>query len=540
MSPLGVLRSDGVAALTAVALLAPETVAFAQLAGVPPAQGLAAAPLCVIAYAVLGRSRQLIVGATAATAVLTSAAVTGLAADPAHRTAYAVALALLTGAILVVTGLLRCGFIARFLAPEALRGFLFGLAVVIVVRQVAVMADVHTRDGNVFVRGGDILRASGDWSLISLAVGVIALAALYLLERRLPRIPSTLIVLVAAAAAAYALGLQRHGLQYVPHVPAGLPLVRLPHLPADAWLHLIPAAAGLALIAFVLGHGVADRLRDDDQPALDANRDMTGLGVANLLAGMVGGPAVTGSPSASTAAVGAGARTRWLPIMSAGLLFTVAVWLTPLFTYLPEPVLAAVVIMAVRPFLSLAPLRTYYRRDRRAFAVAIVAVLGVVTLTLLPGLLLAVGLSLLIFIADAGHLRVSELGRSADGAYLALDAHPDLRTFDDLVILRPDGPLFFATTGQLRAAVEAAVAGVPRRVVILDLTASFSLRLSVVETLSALHRRLAGDGRELYFVHLYRQAGAAVSASDLAAVPAFTTLDAAIAAATPAPERSGS
>ncbi|WP_051367242.1 SulP family inorganic anion transporter [Hamadaea tsunoensis] len=537
MSLSGVLRSDGVAALTAVALLAPETVAFAQLAGIAPAQGLAAAPLCVIAYAVLGRSRQLIVGATAATAVLTSAAVAGLASDPVHRSAYAVALALLTGAILVVTGLLRCGFIARFLAPEALRGFLFGLAVVIVVRQAAVMVDVHTRDGNVFVRGHDILRAHSGWSLVSLAVGVVALAALYLLERRLPRVPSSLIVLVAAAAAAYALGLHRYGLHHVPQVPAGLPLVRLPHLTAGAWLHLLPAAAGLALITFVLGHGVADRLRDDDQPALDANREMTGLGVANLLAGLVGGAAVTGSPSASTAAAGAGARTRWLPIMSAGLLLVVAVWLTPLFTYLPEPVLAAVVIMAVRPFLSLAPLRTYYRRDRRAFAVAMAAVLGVVTLTLLPGLLLAVALSLLIFIADAGHLRVSELGRSADGAYLALDAHPDLRTFAGQVILRPDGPLFFATTGQLRAAVDAAVAGVPRRVVILDLTASFSLRLSVVDALIALHRRLAADGRDLYFVHLYRNANVAVSASDLAAVPAFTTIDAAVQAAITPTER---
>ena len=380
-----VIRTEVVAALTAVALLAPETVAFAQIAGVPPARALAAAPLGVLAFAVFGRSRRLIVGATAATAVISSAAVLGLSGDSEQRARLAVGLALVTGALLLVAGLLRCGFVAHFLAPEALRGFLFGLAVVIVVRQAAVIVDVSTRTGNVFVRGWDILSRAPQWSVTSSVIGVLALLALLVLEVWLPRIPATLVVLAGAAAVSASLHLDRHGVAHVAPVPAGWPKMHVPQLAVDAWVGLVPTAAGLALIVFVLGHGVADRIRTADEAPLPPNRELVGLGIANLLAGAVGGMAVSGSPSASSAARDAGGHTRWLPVLSSGLLLLVAVVLTPAFTLLPEPVLAAVVIMAVRPFLAIGGLRTYLRRDRRGLAIASSAALGVVTFTLIPG-----------------------------------------------------------------------------------------------------------------------------------------------------------
>ncbi|MCT9934473.1 SulP family inorganic anion transporter [Planotetraspora sp. A-T 1434] len=529
-----VLGVEIVAALTAVALLAPETVAFAQIAGVPPAYGLAAAPLCVLAYAVLGRSRRLVVGATAATAVISSAAVLGLSPDPVQRMRLAAALALATGALLVVTGLLRCGFIARFLAPEALRGFLFGLAVVIVVRQVAVLVDVETRAGDVFVRAWDVVHAVPRWNLASLATGLVALLALVVLETWLPRVPATLLVLVVAAAASSALQLERHGVRHVADVPAGLPRLRLPQLSAGEWLGLVPTAAGLALIVFVLSHGVAERLRDADEAPLNADREMIASGVANLLAGMFGGLAVSGSPSASSAArVAGGGRTRWMPVLCAALLLLVALALAPAFRLLPEPALAAVVITAVRPFLALDPLRTYLVRDRRGFAVAGSAVLGVMMFTLIPGLLIAVVLSLLIFIADTSRLRVSELGRTRDGtAYLAIERFPDLVSTDGVTILRPDGQLFFANVDRLSAAVDAELARDDRAhdALVLDLAASFELRLNVIDALIDIRRRVEHRGRVLMFAHLYLDARDAIVDSPLAGVPAFPTLDAAVEA----------
>jgi SulP family sulfate permease len=511
------VRTELVAALTAVALLAPETVAFALIAGVPPERGLAAAPLCVLAYALLGRSPRIIVGATAATAVI-------CAATPGSPDRV-VALTLMAGAILLVTGLLRAGFTARFLAPEALRGFLFGLAVVIVVRQAAVLVDVPTRTGDVFVRIRDILAAVPRWNLEALITGLVALVALIVLERWLPRVPATLIVLLAAGVATATLHLQPH----VATVSTAVPGLHLPRLGGHDWLALAPTAAGLALIVFALGHGVAGRLPTGDAPP-DADREMTGLGVANLVAGLAGGVAVTASPSASSAAAEAGGRTRVVPVASAALLAVVALTLTPAFAFLPEPVLAAVVIMAVRPFLSLTPLLVYLRRDRRAFAVAASAALGVMFLTLIPGLLVAVALSLVIFVADASRLRVSRLGRSRDGAYLAVEQFDDLAGTPGVTILRPDGPLFFANVARLAEAVDAELARGAGTTIVLDLTASFDLGLDVLDELAAIRRRVQAHGRRIAFAHLYLGAREAIGVSPLADVPTYATLDAAVTA----------
>jgi len=513
---MATFRTELVAALTAVALLAPETVAFALIAGVPPERGLAAAPLCVLAYALLGRSPRVIAGATAATAVICAAAPGG----PDR----VVALALSAGAILLVTGLLRGGFAARFLAPEALRGFLFGLAVVIVVRQTAVLVDVTTRTGDVFLRTWDILVSVPRWHVEALITGLVALGALGALERSLPRVPATLIVLLAAGVATARLHLEPH----VAAVRTALPGLHLPRFGAHDWLALTPTAAGLALVIFALGHGVAERLRDDDALP-DPDREMTGLGVANLLAGLVGGVAVTASPSASSAAAQAGGRTRIVPLVSAALLVVVALALTPVFAFLPEPVLAAVVIMAVRPFLSIRPLRAYLRRDHRAFAVAASAALGVMVLTLIPGLLIAVALSLGIFVADSSRLRVSRLGRAVDGAYLAVNRFGDLAGTAGVTILRPDGQLFFANVARLADAVDAELARGGDTTIVLDLMASFDLGLDVLDGLDAIRRRVERHGRRIAFAHLYLGAREAIGRSGLADVTVYATLDAAVA-----------
>lgn len=523
------LRVEVLAALTAVGLLAPETVAFSLVAGVPPAAGLAAAPLCLLVFALTGQHREVLVGSTAATAVITSAAILPLAPDGPERAVLAAALALLTGAVLFLTGMLRCGFLARFLAPATIQGFLFGLAVVILVRQLAVMVDVQTT-GNVFGRVRELLESRGSWQLVSLATGLTCVAALFVLETRLPRVPATVVVLVLAAVGSALLGLAGHGVAHVAGVPAGLPQFRVPDLERSTWLHLVGSAGGLALIVFSLGHGVALKLRDPGGPPPDADREMLALGLANLVAGAFGGASVTGSPAASAAARSAGGRSRGLPVLCSGALLIVALWLTPLFRLLPEPALAAVVIMAVRPFLTLRPLRGYLARDRRNLAVSVSAIFGVVTFTLVPGLLLAVLLSLTLFIADASRLRVSQLGRTADErAYLALERNPGLTTWPGVALLRPDGPLFFANVDRAVTAVECAAASNPHSAVVLDLGATFELGLDVIDALIEVRERLERDGGRLIFVHLYLGAADAIRSSSLVTVPAYRTLDAAVA-----------
>jgi SulP family sulfate permease len=520
---------DALAALTVVALLAPESVAYAQIARIPLQYGLVAAPLTLLAYALIGCSKVLAVGATAATAVLSGAIVAQVTSDPAKRLELTAAVALLAGAFLVVTGLAHCGFIVRFLTPEALTGFLAGLAVVVIVRQVGVVVHVPAGSGDAFVKAWHVLSSPAHWHGLSIAVGLSTLGALLLLEWRLPKLPGTLIVLVLAWTASVVAGLKDRGVAVVGSIPSITPSLKTPHLSTHEWVHLAAGALGLALIVFVMSYSVMTRTATEDEPLPDANREMIAVGVANVLAGLVGGLASGGSPSASAAARMAGARTKMTAVIAAGVMLVVAALCTPVFTSLPEPALAAVVIGAVRGFLAVPTFRRYLRLDRSSLLIAGTALLGVLTFDLLPGLLLAVAVSLILFIARASKLRVSELGR-IDGSttYLAIERYPAAIRTPGLLILRPDGELFFANINRLSSVVDAAAQAVGVRVLLLDLTATFDLELSELDGLRSLRDRLSRRGVELRFVHLYLAASDAVKRSELADVVTYTDTQAAV------------
>ena len=505
------------AAGTVVALLAPESVAFAEVAGVPPEQGLVAAPLTLLAYAVIGRARALAVGATAAGAVLSAATISTVDAAPAQRAALAAALALLTGLILVPIGLLRGGFIVRFLTPEALTGFLFGLAVVVMIREAGLIAGTSAGPGDAFHQAWRLAGAAPRWDPGSIVLGLVSLGVLLALERWLRRLPAALLVLAAAWLVSVTTGLSGHGIAVVGDVANVVPSLSVPQLPGAAWTRLVAGALGMALILFVMSYAVASRVSDEDDPPLDGNREMIAIGAANILAGLAGGLAAAGSPSASGAARDAGARGRLTMVLAAVLMLLVAAFFTPVFRELPEPALAAVVIAAVRRFAGVRPLRRMLRQDRRSFAVAVAALIGVLALGLLPGLLVAVCLSFVLFIASASRLHVTESRQ------------------DGLLILRPDGQLFFANTSRLAAAADAALSRTRPQpgVLLLDLSASFRLELADVDALTTLRHRLAGRGVRLWFLHLYREAADAVRDSGLADVPAFTDLGQARRAAAP-------
>ena len=520
---------DALAALTVVALLAPESVAYAQIARIPPQYGLVAAPLTLLAYALIGHSKVLAVGATAATAVLSAATVAQEAQDPAQRLELTAASALLAGAFLVLTGLARCGFIVRFLTPEALTGFLAGLALVVIVRQVGVIVHVPAGPGDAFMKSWHVLRRPDHWRVLPIVVGLSTLGALLILERRLPKLPGTLTVLVLAWIVSVAAGLKSCGVAVVGPIPSITPAFKVPQLSTREWSHLAGGALGLALVVFVMSYSVTTRTAAEDESPPDANREMLALGFANVLAGLVGGLASGGSPSASAAAHLAGARTKLTAIFAAGLMLLIAALCTPVCTSLPEPALAAVVIAAVRGFLAVPTFRRYLRLDRSSLLIALTALLGVLTLDLLPGLLLAVGVSLILFIARASRLRVSELGRiDGTSTYLATERYPGAIRTPGLLILRPDGELFFANVSRLTSSAEAAAGEAGVKVLLLDMTATFDLKLVELDALQLLRLRLSRHKIELWFVHLYLAASDAVKRSELADVVTFTDTQAAV------------
>ncbi|WP_435127692.1 SulP family inorganic anion transporter [Actinacidiphila sp. bgisy144] len=501
----GASRGDVLGALTAWALIVPECVAYAQIAGVPPQNAFYAAPVALVAYVLLGRSRFLIIGATSAAAVLSGATVADVSSDPKQAVGLSAALAVLAGAVLLVAGLARLGFVTNFLAEPALNGFLFGMALTIVVRQAAKIAGTSSGDGQFFPRLWTLLRHLPHWSLTSLAVGAAALAALLAIERYAPKAPASLVVLVVALVVSAGLDLKQHGVEVVGKIPSAVPVPHLPGIPAADWGRLAGGACGVALVVFAEAFSIASRFAREHGDEVDADREMAAVGASNIAVGLFRGFTVSGSASRSAAAEAAGARTRLTSLIAAGLILLTGAFLTPLFTDLPEPVLGAIVIIAVRGFLSTAELRRYAKADHASLWVALTALFGVLLFDLLPGLLLAVALSLLLFIAAASTTRLSVLGKiPGSPLYGDTDRNPGATTVPGVLVVRPDGALFFGNANRTRLGLLAltAAAHPPPHTVVLDLSATYHLGVPVLDTLDELREALHHRGATLHLARL--------------------------------------
>jgi high affinity sulfate transporter 1 len=513
------LRGDGIGALTAWAIVVPESVAYAQIAGVPPQNAFYAAPVALVAYATFGSSRHLIVGATSAAAILSASAVAAVSPDPGRAVALSAGLAIIAGAILIAAGLLRLGFITNFLPEPALVGFLFGMALIIVVRQAGKLVGVSTGEGDFFQRAWHLLTQIDQWSLATMAVGLGAIATLLLLEHLAPKVPASLVVLAAGIAISALWDLESHGVEIVGTIPRALPTPAIPDVSSHEIAQLLGGGFGLALIVFAESFSISNRFARQHGEEVDADQEMLAMGAANATAGIFQGFAISGSASRTAAVEGAGGASQMVSLIAAGLVLVTAAFQTPLFTDLPEPVLAAIVIVAVRGFLRTQPLRRYWRLDRRSFWVAMAALLGTLVFDLLPGLLIAVGLSLVWFIGAASRVRLAVLGRLPDNqAYGGLADHPDAATVPELLLVRPDGPLFFANANPLRLGVLQLLATTspPPRVVVVDLSSSFRLSVPTIDTLTELHDELGQRGVVLWLARIRSTAMADLQASGLA------------------------
>jgi SulP family sulfate permease len=512
------LRGDGIGALTAWAIVVPESVAYAQIAGVPPQNAFYAAPVALVAYALFGSSRHLVVGATSAASILSASTVAAVSPDPGRAVALSAALAIIAGVILIAAGLLRLGFVTNFLPEPALVGFLFGMALIIVVRQAGKLVGVSTGEGDFFQRAWHLLTQVDKWSLATMAVGLGAIAALLLLERLAPKVPASLVVLIAGIALSALLDLDQHGVEIVGHIPSAVPALAIPEVSQHEVAGLLGGGFGLSLIVFAESFSISSRFARQHGYEVDADQEMVAMGAANATAGLVQGFAVSGSASRTAAVEGAGGSSQMVSLIAAVLVLVTAAFLTPLFTDLPEPVLGAIVIVAVRGFLRVEPLRRYWRLDRRSFWVAMAALLGTLVFDLLPGLLIAVAVSLVWFIAATSRPRLAVLGQLGEGRYGDLLDHPDAATVPGLLLVRPDGPVFFANANPLRLGVLELVRITvpPPRVMVLDLSSSFRLSLPTLDTLTELYEELRQHGIELWLSRVRSTARPSIEASGLA------------------------
>jgi sulfate permease, SulP family len=494
------LRADVIAGVVIWSVVTPQAVAYAQVAGLGPEAGLMAAPGALLGYALLGTSRQLVVGATTSTAAVSAAAVGVLAqGDAARFAALSAALAIVAGVVFVIAGTLRMGAIADFVSKPVMTGFLFGLGMVIALGQLPKILGVKPGDGNFFPALADVLGELGDVDAGTLAVGAVSVAVLLLGRRVVPKVPATLLVLVLAISASALLDLSAHGVAVVGDIPNALPDLGVPDVSADDLVALVTPALGV-LIMSAEGIGVGRTLAVDHGYRYDVNRDLQAIGASNLLAGVSAGFVQCGGASQTAAADGAGARSQLAGVVAAVFVLLTGAFLAPLFEDLPEATLAAIVIVAVSRFFNVAELRRFARVRGSALVFALMATVGVLALGVLQGLVVTAGLTLLYVVERLSRPSVGALARDPlSGDWGRADRHRGWDAVDGAVVVRSDGPFFYANANTVKDRILALAGddGARPRVVVLDLSTSTELDLQAADTIEELSRQLERDGVEL-------------------------------------------
>ena len=439
------LRLDLVAGISVAALLIPESMGFAGVAGLPPQVGLYAAPLALLGYALLGRSTVLVVATSASTAAVSASVIADMnkGGSQSQAVALSAALALFTGMIFVAAGLARLGWIANFMSKTVILGFIIGLAISIIIGQLGNLLGIDESGKNSFGKLWDVLSQAGDWNQATVIVGAISLALLFGMERFLPRLPAALLVVVLAVL--YIKLVDPSGVAIVGDIPQGLPSVGVPDFSSSDVSALITGGMAVALIGFSEGFGAASAFARKHGDQLDSDQEFLAFGVSNIGAGLTSGMVVGGSLSKTAANDAAKAKSPISGVVNAVLVVLTLLFLAPFFEKLPEATLASVVIFALWHSANPLALAPVWRVTRQEFAVAVVVLIAVLALGTLPGIILGVIISLGIVVYRVSFPQVSELGRdSVTQAFESRAIHADAEQIPGVVVYRFDSPLIYA------------------------------------------------------------------------------------------------
>jgi SulP family sulfate permease len=537
--PRGASVADLLAGLSIAGLLLPEAVAYSHLASLPPQAGVIALFAGLVCYGLIGRSRFAIVSATSSSAAVLASALLALGASgAAQRAALAVLLVAGAGVAFALCAALRLGAMSNLIARPVLRGYAFGLALVIAVKQWPTVAGVHVTSGGFFALIVELLRGLPSWQLPSLGCGVAALLGLFALEH-VRRVPGALVVITAGIVAAPWLGAHAVALTGPIDLTPTLPGFALPE--DTRW----PALAGFSLaLMFILyaesyGSIRTYALKHDD--TVQPNRDLLALGVANLVAGLLQGTPVGAGYSATSANEAAGARSNFAGLAAAGVVLLLALVFLPWIERTPQPVLAAIVIHAVSKSLRVSVFANYFRwqRDRQ---VALAAVLAVLVFGVLNGLLAAIAFSLAWLLKSLASPRLSVLGRAGEHDYVNVARFPQAVREPGLLVLRPEQPVFFGNAEPLLLHARELVRAAPgTQRVVLSFEESPDLDSTALETLAEFCAWLGARGIELRVARLRHTVREALLRAQLPQLPAavldYSSVDDAVRGecVTPAP-----
>jgi sulfate permease, SulP family len=410
--------------------------------------------------------------------------------DPASYLALSAGLALAVGAILVVAGAARLGFLSQFLAASVVTGFVIGLAVTITIGQLPALLGIPPVDGTVIQRLVGMAQELVFVEPYTAALGIGSIVGILVLRRFVPRIPGALVALVAGIVLSTALDLQTRGVAVVGDLATGFPLPSIPRIPFGDLVFLVAGAFGIVFLALAESIGAARTFAARHGYEIDPDQELIALGASNLGSGVFGGFAVDASLSQSATGEAAGARTQLSSLITAALVLATAVVLAPLFRNLPTAVLAAIVITSVMGLVNLAELRRYFAWKRTDFLLAVTALGGVVFTTALTGMAIAVALSLLAILYQASRPYIAVLGRlPGDPVVFAdTDRHPTAERVEGFLLVRPNVPLTFVNADVAKDQITALIRAQPvaPRALVLDIGATADLDVATTDMLSAL------------------------------------------------------
>jgi high affinity sulfate transporter 1 len=506
--PLPWLRHDVAAGLVLTAMLVPVGIAYAAAAGLPGIHGLYATIVALLAYALFGPSRIMVLGPDSSLAPLILAVVLPLSGgDPARAVALAGMMAIVSGLVCIVAGVARLGFITELLSKPIRYGYMNGIAVAVILSQLPKLLGFAVDGAGPLEQVAGLLRGlwSGRTNLVTLGLGATALAVILWLKRW-PRVPAMLLAITAATLAVTLLGLdERAGVAVLGRVPEGLPAFTLPWLTRDDWLPVLSGGIVVALVSFadtsVLSRSLAQRARH----AVDADQEMVALGAANLAAGLFQGFPISSSASRTPVAEAAGARSQLTGVVGALAVAALLLAAPALLQALPSSALAAVVIAAALGLIEWRDLLRIWRIQRWEFWLSIVCMFGVLILGAIEGIALAVLIAVVEFLWDGWRPHAAVLGRvqGIDGFH-DIERHPEARRVPGLVLFRWDAPLFFANAEFFQARVLQAIEAstTPVRWMVVTAEPVTSVDVTAADALAELDRQLQDQGIELCFAEM--------------------------------------
>jgi len=543
------LPGDLVAGLTVWAVLVPEALAYASIAGVSPVVGLYAAPGALILYAAFGSSRQLVTGPASASAALSAAIVGDLATQGSSDYVQLTAtLAITVGLLAIVAAIFRLGFIATFISEPVFKGFIIGLALTVIVGQLPKLFGIEKGSGDFFEQLWDFVTNIDQTSGLTLLVGGLSLVLVLGLKMWKPVIPGSLVAVLLGILSVHLFGLDASGVAIVGPIKSGLPSFGIPDVSAADFLSLLSASVGLMVIGFAEGLGAGKTYAAKEGYEIDANRELLGLGAANIGAGLSSGMVVNGSLSKSAVNASAGAKSQLSLLVVAMLTVVTLLFLTGLFEDLPEATLAAIVIAALIELVDIPSLVRLYRAHTKGlgriysfaarpdFIAALATTLGVLVFGTLPGLGVGIVTSILLLLYRASIPNIAVLAQApgTDGLFVDAKRHPEAAEVPGVAILRVESQLFFANADAVRDQIRAYAADEHVRAVVIDAETVPTIDVTAGAMLLELGKELRTHGKRLVLARAIGQVREAIDHTGSGPAPSvlenYPTVRAAVAA----------